>query len=163
MNRLIDSKHWVKLCEPPSARIIALAHEFYANLVDHQDSKVVDRGKMVSFMCTAINAYYGIPDIPKPDEYVTYANEIVDYDAVISALCYQGSVWKLMNGELVSFRGSQLLTLAQPWYYFMLANVLPRRHASDVTKECATLLYAIIQVMTIHIGHYSQCYVVGYK
>ncbi|KAJ7959643.1 putative S-locus lectin protein kinase family protein [Quillaja saponaria] len=150
MNCLIDNRQWVKLSESPSARVIIVAYEFYANLVDHQDNKVMVQGKMVSFMSMAINAYYGIPDILEPDEYVTYARGIMDYDAVIDALYYLGSIWK--NGELVSFRASQLLNPTQAWYYFMLANVLPSRYASDVTKERAILLYTIIQGMTINIG-----------
>ncbi|KAJ7982600.1 putative S-locus lectin protein kinase family protein [Quillaja saponaria] len=90
MNNLIDSKHWLKLCAPPLARVIALAREFYANLVDKQDIKIMVRGKMISFISMAINAYYGIPDIPETDKYMTYASKIVDYDTVIGALCYQG-------------------------------------------------------------------------
>ncbi|KAJ7971626.1 putative S-locus lectin protein kinase family protein [Quillaja saponaria] len=76
----------------------------------------------------------------------------VDFIVVIDELCYVGSLWKITNGVLVSFGASQLKAHSQTWYYFLLGNILPTSNASDVTRDRALLLYAIMKGMNIDVG-----------
>lgn len=52
----------------------------------------------------------------------------------------------------MSFPQQALSHYGKAWYAFIGANIQPTRHVSDVTRERATLLYAIVTGLNVDVG-----------
>ncbi|EOY00124.1 Uncharacterized protein TCM_009655 [Theobroma cacao] len=71
---------------------------------------------------------------------------------VLGVLCDEGVEWKMTKGILVSFKASTMKIVHKLWYHFLAAQLLPVKHISDVTRDRAILLYAIIYGMLVNVG-----------
>ena len=70
-----------------------MIREFYANVEEHRNGRVMVREKTVSFDSASINRFYGLPNIEN-NEYIAYLSN-VDYGEVCNTLCIPGSTWKM--------------------------------------------------------------------
>ncbi|XP_062119161.1 uncharacterized protein LOC133832900 [Humulus lupulus] len=64
----IKNRKWQKLCSQPQATVQPIVQEFYANVVERANNKVIAHGNPVSYSAVAINKFYKLRDIPD-DEY----------------------------------------------------------------------------------------------
>lgn len=144
--------HWRDIIKPPIDAVIPIVREFYANLrVKHESHEVRVRGKMGSFHHKSINTLYNLPTIDD-DGYTTFKQEPVEFDELIEYLCYPGAVWKLnANRQVVNFQARFLKQETSAVFLFITARLMPTKHATDVTKERAILIYCIFKGYTVDI------------
>ncbi|XWS44637.1 hypothetical protein CRYUN_Cryun15aG0065300 [Craigia yunnanensis] len=148
---------WEKLVAQPEPTVVSVVREFYANSIKHHDYRVFVRGKQVSFDRTTINQYFGVPNINN-DEYFTAIDDCnFDWDKVVRHLCPKGTQWK-RNHERLSkgFVHSQLHQDSKIWHHFITASLKPTTHLSDVSKDRAGLIWAIMTGKSIDIRFVIQ-------
>ena len=88
------------------------------------------------------------------DEHHAFLGGEIDYQEVLTAIAVQGTQWKMTNGKPVTFLGIGLTRECKAWYYFLGARLMPVRYFSDITKEQAMLLYAIVTETSIDLGKF---------
>ena len=141
--RIIDFHRWDQFVRHPEVSVNSVVREFYANAPNAKDDKVFVRGKWVGISRTSINAYYGLVNIE--DEGYLAVLEDVPYDGILDALCVDGAEWKLnKDGMHVSIPQHALRKYPRAWYHFLVARLMPAQHVSDVIRDRAILLYAIM-------------------
>ena len=58
-----------------------------------------------------------------------------------------------MRGDIAkSFPWEDLLDKVRPWFAFICASLFPTAHLSDVSRDWAILLYAIVSGTSIDVG-----------
>ncbi|KAJ4715171.1 DEAD-box ATP-dependent RNA helicase 56-like isoform X2 [Melia azedarach] len=146
---IINSRKWQHFCEQPSAAIIPLVREFYANAREHTHGRIRIRGKEVRFDKDAINAYFSLPSIEDFDTYY----KSVDINEMVQLLCPYGTIWKTTSkGVPISFPTKDMSPESRIWHYFISARILPTTHTSNVNLERAVLNYAIRTDKPIDVG-----------
>lgn len=75
-----------------------------------------------------------------------------DLDGFIGVLCNKGAKWKMNKGLLMFFKASVMKNDPNLWYHFLVARLLLVKHLSDMIRNKAILLYAIIFGMSINVG-----------
>ena len=123
-------------------------------------------GKVVKFDPSTINRFYGLVDVDDNDYMALQGN--VNYHKVIIFLTREGTSaqWKMHNGEYRTFPSKHLSHITRVWHYFVLARMTPSTNVSDVSREQALLLYAIMHNMPIiysSILHYMKITNVGFS
>lgn len=153
MRVMIMERNWFDMTEHLGPAVISIVKEFYANAREVEDYVVQVRGRPVSYTRTTINSYFNLRDI-LIDDYLYYGIGHCDLDVVIQKLCKPGTTWTLKQAtdEKVSFPHTTLSRYGKAWYNFICANLMLTRHQSDVTKERAILLYAIVSNGKVDIG-----------
>ena len=147
----IYQKGWNKFTEEPEHAMVNIVKEFYANAEDKAPSNAFVRGRMVPFSADAINTYYQLR-VPRQCQYAYMRDFDPDFEEVIKNMTKPGTTWiKGREGGTV-FHSKDLSQYGKIWYAFLCAKLLPSTHTSDVTKEKALLLYAIVQDFIIDIG-----------
>lgn len=88
------------------------------------------------------------------DDFMYYGSDHYNLDVVIRKLCKPRTTWTLKQGtdKKVSFPHTTLSRYEKAWYNFICANLMSIRHQSDVTKERAILLYAIVSNKKVNVG-----------
>ena len=71
LKRMIVDRHWKGFCAQLAMSITNIVREFYANTEEHRHGRTVVRTKTIVFSSSAINKFYGLPDIPN-SEYISY-------------------------------------------------------------------------------------------
>ena len=148
--RMISNRNWEAFCAQPHWSITNLVREFYANAEEHRRGRTVVRNKTIDFSSSAINQYFGLPDIPN-SEYASYRTQ-ANYDDICNTLCVPGSVWKMSGGSPKTLAGTSLTVEARAWQYFVCQKMMPATHFSDLTVDKAVLIYAILRGMSIDAG-----------
>ena len=149
--RIIDFHRWDQFVKHPEASVTSVVREFYANAPNAKDGKVFVRGKWVEISRSTINAYYGLVNIE--NEGYLEVLEDVPYDGILDALCVDGADWKLnKEGMHVSFPQHALRKYPRAWYHFLVARLMPAQHISDVIRDRAILLYAIMVRHSVDVG-----------
>lgn len=92
------------------------------------------------------------------DEFTEYRHEELDWDwdQVLTNLCRPGVEWTLKGTEAIHFSQKELSRYSKAWYYSICAKFLPTTHVSDVIKDRAMLLYAIVTGKTVDMGQVIQ-------
>lgn len=149
----LRNRHWRHFIKTPSDAVIPVVREFYANLRDfHGTPDVQVRGVSVSFSAESINKLYQLPQFEN-DEYTVFRQAPVEFDELIEYLCYPEAVWKLSaSGHVMSFQARFLKQAAAAVFLFIIARLMPAKHATDVTKDRAILLYCILKGHTMDVG-----------
>ncbi|PIN11694.1 hypothetical protein CDL12_15703 [Handroanthus impetiginosus] len=87
------------------------------------------RGKNINFSARTINSLFGTPSIDTPGE------------------------WTLSRlNEPIHFPRTTLTFAADNWLRFVSARLLPSSHTSEVTRERAVMIYAILTDVPFDIG-----------
>lgn len=142
----------MKFTEQPEPAVISIVKEFYINAKETQWRVVLVRGKPVSYDAESINAYYNLPNIEKDDELMTYKLESFNLGQMLATLGRPGAIWTRKGGVIVHFSHMELNRNTKAWYYFLCAKLLPTTHVSDVIKDCALVLFAIVTGKSINVG-----------
>ncbi|PIN26832.1 hypothetical protein CDL12_00419 [Handroanthus impetiginosus] len=123
--------HWEDFLNDPRVANKTLVHEFYANLrfTDQQRHTVMVRGKNINFSTRTIDSLFGTPSIDTPGE----VQEFLDDHPPLEIIC-----------ELIS----------DNWLRFVSARLLPSSHTSEVTRERAVMIFAILTDVSFDIGHF---------
>ncbi|KAI3453422.1 hypothetical protein Pfo_010085 [Paulownia fortunei] len=137
--QIIERKRWQEFTQQPIDVVVPLS------------CRVFVQGKRVHFDHSTINAFYGLPDIDD-DEYSTYKSNEVTFDEIISTLAYPGAQWTIKDETVITFSSTHLYGVYKVWHSFIGAKLMPTTHLSDLTKERAILLFAIITGKSINIG-----------
>ena len=150
---MIMERKWVNFTKPPVSAVVSVVREFYANASPEGPAVVQVRGRSVAFDSISINALFGAPNYAGND-YMQLGFRGYDQEDVIRRLCKPGTTWKknIYTGEKTSFPAAALSRYGKAWYSFICATMLPTRHLSDVTKERAILLFAIVTGLNVDIG-----------
>ena len=147
----IQARGWDGLCHPLEGGCLSLVREFYANVSERRDYKVFVRGQWVLFTKEVINSYYSLPTMGDEEGFLKLLSEI-DMATVSASVCKPGTVWKMSGDVYKNFSRSGLLDTVRPWYAFVCVDLLPTAHLSDVTRERAILLYAIVSGASVDVG-----------
>ena len=151
MLQQIYQKGWLRFTAEPEPAVVNVVKEFYANAEDKAPFTAFVRGRTVPFSADAINAFYQLR-VPHQCQYAYMRDFDPDYEEVIQTMTKPGTTWiKGRKGGTV-FHSKDLSRYGKIWYAFLCAKLLPSTHTSDVTKEKALLLFAIVQDLLIDIG-----------
>jgi len=147
-------RNWRQLADPLFKYDAEVVYEFYANAwAGRQD--VVEREsyvnvKWIPYDPKSINKFLGNL-YPDPDEQCTYhrlkaTENDFNNNKVAQALCIPNrSYQRGPTGRQKRIQRKDMRTLAQVWLTFMLANIVPIGHGSDLNVPHYNLLYSIIQ------------------
>ena len=147
----IKHRKWETFFHPPEASFVPLVREFFSNSPNRINNKIYVRGNLVTFTKQAINNYFGLPTLGDNEDYVRLLSD-VDMAMVYSFVCKPGIVWKMSGDVSKHFPRKCLLNKVRPWYAFICASLTPMTHLSDVSRERAILLYAIMVGASIDVG-----------
>lgn len=151
---IIRDQGWEDFVKQPEAAVVSLVREFYANM-DESSLSVIVRGKLVKFDHSTINRFYKLPNIDN-DEYSTYINDELNLEQVLETIGRPGAQWTMRGDDPLSFQTSELNNLNKAWLSFIGAKLKPVTHYSDVNKDRAILLYAIVTGKSIDVGRIIQ-------
>ena len=98
-----------------------------------------------------INDFYGLPTLGDGEDLLGLLSEI-DMATVTTTICKPSTKWKKSGDLFRHFPQKGLLDKVWPWYAFICANLLPTAQLSDVSRERAILLYAIVTGASIDVG-----------
>ncbi|PIM99625.1 hypothetical protein CDL12_27881 [Handroanthus impetiginosus] len=134
-----------------------LVREFYANLrfTDRQRHTMIVRGKNINFSARTINSLFGIPSIDTPGEVQEFLEDHPPLDTICELICRDNPQWTLSRlNEPIHFPRTILTFAADNWLRFVSARLLPFSHTSEVTREHAVMIYAIVIDVPFDIGHF---------
>ncbi|EOY08969.1 Uncharacterized protein TCM_024271 [Theobroma cacao] len=117
-------------------------------LCGHSDNH---HGTKVPFNAHTINQFYNTLDIEN-DEYDQFVNGDINLDEVLRSLSILGTEWQVHKGVVISFKANAMDNDYKVWYHFVAMKLLLVKYLSDVTKDRAILLYAIVTKKFIDIG-----------
>ncbi|PIN18302.1 hypothetical protein CDL12_09029 [Handroanthus impetiginosus] len=134
-----------------------LVREFYANIkfTNHYHTTVTVRGVGVDFSAETINNFFGTPTINAPNEYSEFAKEPPSLQTISEVICTSPPEWvRSAYNEPVGIPRSFLTHEAWDWLRFINARLYPSSHSSEVNKDRAIILYAILTSVPLDIGRY---------
>ncbi|OWM74719.1 hypothetical protein CDL15_Pgr002610 [Punica granatum] len=108
-------------------QFIPVVRGFYANAPEQQNTKVIVRGKEVSFDGDTINRFYALPR-PKVDEYDEFASDVFNEEKaklVIKAICKEEAIWEVSKKTYTSVKQRNLTDKTKVWDYFLTMKMLP--------------------------------------
>ena len=133
--------------------------EFFANAPnDPTIRKVFVRGKEVKYDATTINNLLRLHYNPMgPDDVDLLLNDNDNLPVFTHAICLSsGTRWNMVREGPAHFPSKDLHPHMKVWHHFICARLVPTKHLSEVTKERAALLYAIMTGKKINVGRWIQ-------
>ncbi|PIM97196.1 hypothetical protein CDL12_30335 [Handroanthus impetiginosus] len=103
------------------------------------DNRVLVRGTTVDFSSSAINHLFDAPIVDEPNDFEAFIQRPPSWEAI---------------SEPVGIPRSSLTNEAWDWLRFINARLYPSSHLSEVSKDRAILLYAILTGVPLDIGRY---------
>lgn len=156
-------RKWEKLAAPMERVNEQIVKEFYANAWPMkkaaQTRKSWVRGKIVPYDRAAINNFLGNPLTLAEGELCAYQKKLKlslsgfsDWK-VADTLCIPNKTYEANDhGKALRIKRANMRTITQIWTSFILANITPNSHTSDITMQRAYLIYAILKKMTVDIA-----------
>jgi len=153
LNGLIR-RNWMKLADPLPKFDPEIVREFYANVYSEDNpgekrSKV--RERWVNYDRGAISEFLGNPLSLEPGQRCDFtrrrmSHEPYDENEVALLICAANRSYQVgpTRNPLRILRGD-MKTLAQVWTTFLLANIVPIGHVSDLNVPKCHLLYCIMR------------------
>jgi len=153
LNGLIR-RNWMKLADPLPKFDPEIVREFYANAYSEDNpgekrSKV--RGRWVNYDRAAISEFLGNPLPLEPGQRCDFttrrmSHEPYDENEVALLICAANRSYQVgpTRNPLRILRGD-MKTLAHVWTTFLLANIVPIGHVSDLKVPRCHLLYCIMR------------------
>ncbi|GMN66871.1 hypothetical protein TIFTF001_035931 [Ficus carica] len=149
---VIFKNKWKNFCQHPSAAIVPLVREFYANFDVGNPNSVYVRGKRVDISGTTINDVYRLNDVE--DEYLEFSKRVHgnQLSEIIKEICVPGTEWiKSAHGSL-SLSRCNLKPGPMIWNHFLKSRLMPSTHDITVNKDRVILLFAIVVGRKINVG-----------
>ncbi|PIN18678.1 hypothetical protein CDL12_08647 [Handroanthus impetiginosus] len=113
------------------------------------------RGKNIKFSARTINSLFGTPSIDTPGEVQEFLENHPPLDTICELICRDNPQWTLSRlNEPIHFPRTTLTFAADNWLRFVSARLLPSSHTSEVTRERAVMIYAILTDVPFDIGHF---------
>ncbi|PIN20436.1 hypothetical protein CDL12_06877 [Handroanthus impetiginosus] len=113
------------------------------------------RGKNVNFSARTINSLFGTPSIDTPGEMQEFLEDHPPLDTICGLICRENPQWTLSRlNEPIHFPRTTLTFAADNWLRFISARLLPSSHTSEVTRERAVMIYAILTDVPFDIGRF---------
>jgi len=145
-------RNWTKLADPYPKYDPNIVLEFYTNasVEDPNDLKAKVKGKWIYYDRNAINHFLGnpLPDNAKCT-YQTIKNsrdEWFNERDIVEKLCIPNKSFQTEStGHSLRIKRKDMKTLAQVWMTFLLANIIPLGHVSDLNLPRCQLLYSIMR------------------
>jgi len=145
-------RNWTNLADPYPKYDPNIVSEFYTNawVEDSNDLKVKVKGKWIYYDRNAINHFLGNP-LPDNVEctYQTIKNLIYEWfneRYIVEKLCIPNKSFQTgSTGHLLRIKRKDMKTLAQVWMTFLLTNIIPLGHVSDLNLPRCQLLYTIMR------------------
>jgi len=140
----------------------ACFYKFYANAWSTEEG-VMDkrsrvRGQWIPYDIDAINQFLGHPLILEEGQQCEYAEWIsqfsgFDEETIDQLLCSpeHDFAWSVV-GKWVRIMRTSITTLTQIWMTFLLSNILPSDHNSNLTLPKCQLVYNIMRQISVHVA-----------
>ncbi|PIN01480.1 hypothetical protein CDL12_26014 [Handroanthus impetiginosus] len=97
------------------------------------------RGKNINFSARTINSLFGTPSIDTPGEVQEFLEDHPPLDTICGLICRENPQWTLSPDN---------------WLRFVSARLLLSSHTSEVTRERAVMIYAILTDVPFNIGRF---------
>ncbi|KAH1257040.1 hypothetical protein GmHk_03G007086 [Glycine max] len=158
----IVRRRWASLVTPMAKFDLDVVLEFYANAWPTEegvrDMRSWVRGQWIPFDADALSQFLGYPLVLEEGQECEYGqrrNQADGYDEEVIAqlLCIprQDFSWTAA-GRWVRIMRTNMTTLTQIWMTFLLSNIQPSDHNSDLPLPKCQLVYAILTRMSIHVA-----------
>ena len=116
------------------------------------------RGQCIPYDTDAINQLLGIPLILEEGqqcEYTSWRGRAIGFDEeAISQLLFFPSCDFVcsMTGKRLRIMHTNMATLTQIWMTFLLSNILPSDHNSDLILPKCQLMYSFMEHISVHVA-----------
>jgi len=147
-------RNWRRLAEPLKKFDAEIVREFYSNAYAERQErhrrKTMVRGRWIQYSPQAIDDLLENP-YRKQEEKCHYQRlcsrkKGFSNRKVTTILCLPRKGYQLTStGKETRIRRKDMRTLAQVWLTFMLANVVPTGHVSDINMIKSNLLFSVMQ------------------
>ncbi|PIN17628.1 hypothetical protein CDL12_09713 [Handroanthus impetiginosus] len=154
---IAQKRHWEDFLNDPRVANKTLVREFYANLrfTDQQRHTVMVRGKNINFSARTFNSLFGTPSIDTPRKVQEFLEDHPPLDTICELICRDNPQWTLSRlNEPIHFSRTKLTLAADNWLRFVSAQLLPSSHTSEVTREHAVMIFAILIDIPFDIGRF---------
>ncbi|PIN17588.1 hypothetical protein CDL12_09769 [Handroanthus impetiginosus] len=154
---IMHQRHWEAFMAKPEAGNKTLVREFYANVKFNSldDRRALVRGATITFSSSAINHLLGAPIVDEPNDFKAFIQHPLSWETISKVICATPPDWVLnVYNEPVGILHSSLTNEAWDWLRFINARLYPSSYLSEVSKERAVLLYAILTGVPLDIGRY---------
>ncbi|PIN13944.1 hypothetical protein CDL12_13431 [Handroanthus impetiginosus] len=103
------------------------------------------RGKNINFSARAINSLFGTPSIDTLGELQEFLEDHPLLDTICELICRDNPLWTLSHlNEPIHFSHTKLNVVVDNWLRFISARLLPTSYTSEVTREHAVMIFAIL-------------------
>jgi len=151
LNGLLQ-RNWTKLADPYPKYDPNKILEFYTNawVEDQNNLRAKVKGKWVYYDMNAINHFLGNP-LPNNEGCVYQAikdskDEWFNERDIVKKLCIKNKSFQTgSTRHSLTIKRKDMKTLAQVWMTFLLANIIPLGHVSDLNLPRCQLLYSIMR------------------
>lgn len=94
---------WETFCQHPSAAVVPLVREFYANIDENEPNVVYVRGRQVAIDGNAINRLFNLQTIE--DDLTAFADTFDEeqLDGLLTSLCEEGASWTQSDRGAMTF------------------------------------------------------------
>lgn len=119
--------------------------EFYANALEAKGDIVQVQGKQVPFDPSSINTYFCLRGL-KREENSKYRNGGHQWHKALKCLCRPRAVWETHFSEKLHISSNERSRYGLAWFY-----LLPYTRVTEVNRDKASLLYAIVKGKKINV------------
>jgi len=153
---LISPRQWTEFFRHTGKGCTTFVREFYASAPFCPLDKVRVRKWKVDASASAINQFYGLPDIPLEvcSFHQMRLSPDTDYDSILQAVCTDPRTdWtRDRKGNILHVPKSALTLVNQLLFRFISSRLLPSSHLQEVSKERVLLLFCILKMEHINFG-----------
>ncbi|PIN08698.1 hypothetical protein CDL12_18723 [Handroanthus impetiginosus] len=154
---IMHQRQWEGFMAKPEDGNKTMVREFYANvkLNSLNNNRVLVRGTTVDFSSSAVNNLFDAPIVDEPNDFEAFIQHLPSWETISEVLCTAPPNWILnVHNEPVGIPRSSLTNEAWDWLRFINARLYPSSHLSEISKDRAILLYAILTGVPLNIGRY---------
>ena len=161
-SEVMKKRGWEFFCEHKAPGFVALAREFYANMVGMKDDSVYVRGVWVPFDDKRINEVFKLRDFKHGSKYKKLL-ENPNYEKIVSRLTGGEGKWEVTKKTPHhAIKRGALTEEAKVWFYFICSVIVPTKHLCSVREQEAILLYAFLKGYKMNIGILIEESIRGY-
>ena len=161
-SEVTEKRGWGFFYEHKALGFLALAREFYANMVGMKEDSVYVRGVWVPFGDRRINEMFKLRDLKHGSKYKKLV-ENVNYEKILNLLTRGEGKWEVTkkNPHHAIKRGA-LTEEANVWFYFICSVIVPTKHLCSVREQKDIILYAFLKGYKMNIGILIEESIRGY-
>ena len=156
INKALTNRGWTKFgAHPKQEPIPSIVAEFYANLPEARNEKVLVRGREVPRSAAVINRFYETPNIPvNQNSYERFLAGEKNFDDILAVIARPGIRWSHSSTGLRRLKRADLHRQAKAWLYFISARFYPTSSFRHIELDRLYILYAILSGLTLDVGRF---------